>query len=613
MRSRSSNRPRSPRAPLLLGALLLAASPAAAVTLIRGPYLQLLTTHSVTVVWNTNVRAACALAIRPLGGATTVIAGGTSTVCAIPVEGLAPGAQYAYVPRAGSTALTTESVFEADDSSLPYRFLVVGDTGGGTSAQFAVRDRMLATPADFILHTGDMIYELGAAADFNPKFFTPYRDLIRHLVFWPCLGNHDVATAGGQPWRDAFYTPANNAADNEGYYSFEFGNAHVAVIDSDASTSPGSPQYRFLDQDLGESDAVWNFVAFHHTIYTASPTTSVRANLVPLFDRHHVDIVFMGHVHAYERTKPLRANTVVPPGEGTVYVTTGGGGRSVGSAGHTGFTAYAENSPHFTRVAVDGEVLLLQMIRVDGAVRDSMTLVKGSTTVTGTTSTTTSTRRITTTTTSSTTTTLPSATLHFAPVADVWVDAKAPTANFGTSTTMTADKSPVRIIYLRFVVTGVGTDVVSQATLRLTVDSSSGADSASGGTLHRVGDTSWEENTVTYKNRPAIDTRALATRGAVALKKTISFDVGAAVAGDGNYSFALDTTSKDDVRYLTREAKSGKPDLVVTLATAAGPITTTESTVSTTSTSEPTTSTESTTTTTSTEPTTSTTGPSGAG
>jgi RNA polymerase sigma factor for flagellar operon FliA len=60
-----------------------------------------------------------------------------------------------------------------------------------------------------------MIYDFGAAAEFNPQFFVPYRDLIRRLVFWPTLGNHDVGTLAGQPWRAAFYTPANNAAGSE--------------------------------------------------------------------------------------------------------------------------------------------------------------------------------------------------------------------------------------------------------------------------------------------------------------------------------------------------------------------------------------------------------------
>src|SRR4051794_27805490 len=100
----------------LLALSLLARPAGAAVTLARGPYLQLLTTHSVTVVWDTSTPAACSLAIRALGGSPTVIKGPTATVCAIAVEGLEPGTRYGYVPRANGVALASESVFDADDA-----------------------------------------------------------------------------------------------------------------------------------------------------------------------------------------------------------------------------------------------------------------------------------------------------------------------------------------------------------------------------------------------------------------------------------------------------------------------------------------------------------------
>src|SRR6185503_11882262 len=73
---------------LLALAVLLQAQPAAAASLTRGPYLQLLTTQSVTVVWNTDTAAECSLAIRRVGGSTSVIRGTTGTVCAIEVGGL---------------------------------------------------------------------------------------------------------------------------------------------------------------------------------------------------------------------------------------------------------------------------------------------------------------------------------------------------------------------------------------------------------------------------------------------------------------------------------------------------------------------------------------------
>src|SRR5207247_2278031 len=229
----------------VLGLVLLATSQrASALNVTRGPYLQLLTTHSVTVLWQTNGPGRCGVALRAADGSIAEIDGATGGVCVVPVAGLDHGPPYAYTPLAGRL---------------------------------------------------------------------------------PVVGNHDVSTAGGVPWSGFFLTPANNPARVPHYYSFDAGNAHFAVIDSNQSTAPGSPQYVFLDHDLAASTALWKFVALHHSIYSSGyvhgSNLPIRANLVPLFDARGVDMVFMGHEHNYERTFPLRGNQVVAPGQGTVYVT----------------------------------------------------------------------------------------------------------------------------------------------------------------------------------------------------------------------------------------------------------------------------------------------------
>ncbi len=360
-------------AALALAALTLAA-PAAPVALVRGPYLQHLTRTSVTVVWNTDTAAACSLAIRPHGGVSQVIAGDPGTVCTIAVSDLSPATDYAYTPQADGVPLGEESSFRTDGGQSRFSFLVLGDSGTGGAKQAAIRDAMAATPADFILHTGDMVYEDGARDEYDPNFFRPYAPLLRRLMLWPTLGNHDIKTENGAPWREAF--------GSEEYYSFDFGTAHVAVIDGNDATAPGSPQHTFLAQDLAASAAPWKFVVFHHSIYSSGAHGSdldIRADLVPLFDQHGVDVVFMGHEHDYERTVMLKADLPAPVGEGTLYVTTGGGGAEVRAVRRSSFTAYAESVFHFVRVVVDDGWLRVQMIRADGVVRDTFVLERGAT------------------------------------------------------------------------------------------------------------------------------------------------------------------------------------------------------------------------------------------
>ncbi len=359
---------------LLVPALVASAS----ATLVRGPYLQRLTRRSVTVVWNTVRPAACSVTIRQGSMAPRVVDGATGTVCALEVGELEPDTEYHYMPRADGVPLTAESAFRTDGTSGRFTFLVLGDSGCGCATQLAVRDQMVASPADFIVHTGDMIYrKVLRPEDFDTQIFGVYGPLMRRMVLWPTLGNHDRERDDGAIWRDVFFTPANNPEGAKDYYSFDYGNAHVAVIDSNASTGRKSPQYRFLDRDLGASTAPWKFVVFHHTIYSSGKhggSARVRRNLTPLFDKHGVVAVLMGHDHSYERTKPLRDGRVVAAGQGTTYVTTGGGGKSIRPVGVGDFTAYSESAFHFTRVSVEREQVRLEMVRSDGVVRDTCVL-----------------------------------------------------------------------------------------------------------------------------------------------------------------------------------------------------------------------------------------------
>jgi hypothetical protein len=151
-------------------------------------------------------------------------------------------------------------------------------------------------------------------------------------------------------------------------------------------------------------------------------------------------------------------------------------------------------------------------------------------------------------------------------VADAYVDAAAPTANFGAASTLRVDADVERNAFLRFVVTGAGTRPATRAVLRLRVDGGSGASSDSGGIVRLLADTGWDERTVTFASRPAVDGPALASAGRVAAGSLVDFDVTAAGLTDGVYAFALVSTSSDGVTYRTRE--SADPPLL--LLTPAG-------------------------------------------
>jgi hypothetical protein len=149
----------------------------------------------------------------------------------------------------------------------------------------------------------------------------------------------------------------------------------------------------------------------------------------------------------------------------------------------------------------------------------------------------------------------------YAPTADTYVQGDHATRNYGTSTRLATDDSPVRRAFLRFDISGLTTPV-TRAVLRLHA-SAGNAGSPSGGTIRRVPTTDWSERKMTWRTQPVIDPRPLATLDAVTADTWYDIDVTAAVQGNGTVSFAVVSDSSDGAYYDSREAGDDGPRLVV--------------------------------------------------
>ncbi len=289
---------------------------------------------------------------------------------AVTLSGLRPGSMYYYRVAGARKTASFRTAPEGPDSG--FAFAVVGDSGNGSKAQRAVAGLLERMAPDLILHTGDVVYPKGNDADYDPKFFVPYRRIIEGVPVFPSLGNHDVETKDGAPYLRNFHLPRNNPEGTGRYYSFDWGNAHFVALDSELyyDDGGGDPerQKAWLERDLGETQQPWKFVFFHRPPYSSSEHGSdltVRGDLEPVLARHGVDIVFSGHDHDYERTAPVR---------GVTYVVTGGGGKDLYEAGNSEWTASSRSAHHVVRVRVDGDRLRLEAVEPDGAVMDRLDL-----------------------------------------------------------------------------------------------------------------------------------------------------------------------------------------------------------------------------------------------
>ncbi|HEY3551681.1 MAG TPA: metallophosphoesterase [Gaiellaceae bacterium] len=333
----------------------------AAVTLSRGPVAESVTRRSAVISFRTSAPDHDFVLLR--NGAR--IDAGRGLGHAAKLTRLEPGKHYAYTIEGESGALATGTFRAAPAGPSSFTFAVVGDFGSGTSNETAVASLIGSWRPDFVLTVGDNAYPQGSKELLDRDVFRPYAAVMRESAWFPALGNHDVKADDGRPELEAFHS-----LGKERWYRFTWGNAAVVVLDSDTSVAPGSPQLRFARRALRRGSC-FRFAAWHHPPWEPRGrplSPGLRRNIVPLVQKDGVHIVFLGHLHAYARSRPHR---------GVVYVAVGTGGASLD------FDARKLTIPSARivqgqfgalRVDVTGRTARFRYETVDGRVRDRFRL-----------------------------------------------------------------------------------------------------------------------------------------------------------------------------------------------------------------------------------------------
>ena len=205
-------------------------------------------------------------------------------------------------------------------------------------------------------------------------------------------------------------------------FSFDYGNAHWTVIDSDPYVDWNDSTLRdWLAKDLAAAaNATWRFVLYHHPCFSSSRAHYEQQQMrliSPILEKGKVDIVFAGHVHNYQRTYPLTfspdnsGNQLVAGAnntrigkivngywvldksfngkkdtkpKGVIYIVTGAGGQGLYNREQTKdkdswqkFTVKFESRVHsFTVMDVDGATLVLRQLDINGKEVDRIKISK---------------------------------------------------------------------------------------------------------------------------------------------------------------------------------------------------------------------------------------------
>ncbi len=361
------------------------------VNLVRGPYLQMPLVNGMTIVWRTDAATNSVVDYgfdaNYTGG--TITDNNAVTEHEITIPGLQPNQTYSYRIRSGGVILSAGNTFRAPpNNAQPFRFAVVGDFGYLQPATAQVANKVAESNPDLFLTVGDNLYGspgttgTGQPGFYDPYWFTPYAATMRRAPTFPTLGNHDIETANGLWYLRYFRLPTNGpAGEVERDYSFDYGDAHFAVVDANPFVQTVDPTGQrqaaikaWLTNDLASTTKRWKFVFWHQPAYSSSGTVSVHPpevvlqnELGPICAQGGVQAVFMGHNHFYERINPIG---------GVNYFITGTGGRSLYFPDlRAPYSAFVDASSYgFTQVDIAGGKMTLRQVDIAGNQVDSFIL-----------------------------------------------------------------------------------------------------------------------------------------------------------------------------------------------------------------------------------------------
>lgn len=264
---------------------------------------------------------------------------------------LTPGQKYTYEVGCTSTGFTSSYSLIVPVDSAPINILLFGDlsthdTGDSTwtDIEGIAKDLLIQS----MVIAGDMAYNLNSKSSTRGDDFMNTLQPISHYVpMMVAAGNHEA--------KDNYYNYLNrfDMPNTKFYYTFTIGYVRFLAIHTEAfltETDMLPDMLPYIKNVLNRSAEdkqkyPWMIVFGHRPMYCVcdssdpactTEATTLKYYLESMFKQYDVDIYVNGHVHNYQRTRPVYQGQVTSYYDGytstyvnptsTIYVTTGGPG-----------------------------------------------------------------------------------------------------------------------------------------------------------------------------------------------------------------------------------------------------------------------------------------------
>ncbi|MBR3975545.1 MAG: metallophosphoesterase family protein [Clostridia bacterium] len=239
------------------------------------------------------------------------------------VEDLTAGTSYCYrVGDAEKNMWSDTCSFTTDDGDNAFSFITIADVQASSNENFAQAAKVMKAAmdtmpeAEFVVTLGDFVND--NTNDEWDWYFKNFAFANNNTTLVPVAGNHDgniTNKLNTYVFQNTFCLDESDNQSLEGvYYSFDYGDAHIAVLNTNDMYPMSQAQKNWLINDMKTSDAKWKLVFMHRALYSAGKninkpdTIILRNTLIPIFDEIDIDFVMAGHDHMYMRTAPVYAD-----------------------------------------------------------------------------------------------------------------------------------------------------------------------------------------------------------------------------------------------------------------------------------------------------------------
>lgn len=276
-------------------------------------------------------------------GSTTYIHEGTIT-------DLTPDTKYEY--RVGYSTDRRSDWYSLETAGAgEYEVLIYPDSQSG---DYSGWEQIVKNSADrnpnaaLYISMGDLV-DNGEQAYQWRTWLDSIKPLSARIPLAPTLGNHEMYTLDWKmreprAYLNYFDVPSNgNVTFNRRYYSYDYGDVHYVVLDTQLYESTHEDnhdthhpdlydvQVQWLRQDLASNTKKWTVVLMHRDPFQYAfdrPGASRAAGFdeegvlfMPIFDEFHVDLVLSAHLHSYRNRGHVR--NFDRDASGPLYILTG--------------------------------------------------------------------------------------------------------------------------------------------------------------------------------------------------------------------------------------------------------------------------------------------------